>query len=161
MFFVGTCGQAVHFIGRQGLLQHARNGRGDLALDTEQVAHRTIVALGPEVLVRGHVDELRGDAQLITSTLHTAFEDGADVQLRTDLLDGKRITLVLHAGGARDHVQVLDLGELRDDVLRKSIAEELLVGIAAHVHEGQHGHGEGTLVRRFGHQRVQLRPSSA
>ena len=33
------------------------------------------------------------------------------------------------------------LGKRGDDFLRHPVAEELLLGIFAHVHEGQHGYG--------------------
>ena len=153
----GSLGQAVRLSGRQGALQHARDGHGDLPLDGEEVVHRTVVALRPEVRVSGHIDQLGGDAQLIAGALHAPFQDGAHVQLPADLADGERVALELHAGGAADHVHVLDLGQLRDDVLGEPVAEELLLRIAAHVHEGQHGDAGGPRFRNGGHGRFRGR----
>ncbi|MGO8134250.1 hypothetical protein ACC730_37435, partial [Rhizobium ruizarguesonis] len=51
-------------------------------------------------------------------------------------------------GVARHDVQAGDLGEIGDDVFGYAIREIILIGIAAHIGEGQHGNEAGVAVLR-------------
>ena len=109
----------------------------DLAVKREDVAEVAVVAVAPEVLVGGGLDELRGDAHAVSGAQHRALDDGVHVQLARDL--GKRLARVAvgHARGSRDHAQLLDLREHRDQGLRHAIDEIFLLGIAREVFQRQ------------------------
>ena len=52
---------------------------GDLLLHPEHIVQYTVILLGPQMLVRGSVDELCRHAQTIPRSSHTPFEDIAHV----------------------------------------------------------------------------------
>ena len=47
----------------------------------------------------------------------------------------------MHDRSPRDHLQVLELAQVGQDILRYPIAEPLVVRVIAHVVEGQYGYG--------------------
>ena len=46
----------------------------DLILNREDVRHFAVVALGPEMVSVGGLDQLRGDADAVTGAAHAAFQ---------------------------------------------------------------------------------------
>ena len=70
-----------------------------------------------------------------------AFEHIAHAEFAPDLPDVWRLALVGEARIARDHEQRRGTRQRRDDVLDDAVGEILLLGIAAHVLERQHGDG--------------------
>ena len=52
------------------------NGASDLILKRQCIAQVTLIALGPEVLVRRSLDELCGDPNPVAGTKHGPFHDG-------------------------------------------------------------------------------------
>ena len=46
----------------------------DLILQGKDVFERTVVALGPQMIAGGGIDQLRGDPHLIVSFAHAAFQ---------------------------------------------------------------------------------------
>src|SRR5687768_3976831 len=103
-----------------------RNGRGDLALDREDVLGRqfAIIGLGPEVRVSAGIDELDMDAHAVARTLHAAFEDLRHSQLIGDRLHRQLRVPKLFDGGARYHSERTDLRELRQDVVVDAVYKE-------------------------------------
>ncbi len=71
-------------LGRKPALERRDDGSGDLVLNREDVLHLAVVALGPEVVPVGDVDQLRRHAQTVARLPHAAFEDGLDVQSLPD-----------------------------------------------------------------------------
>ena len=69
----------------------------------------------------------------------TAFEHEAHAKIAPDLLHLDRPALVGKRRVARDHEQARDLREIGDQVFGDAVAEIVLLDIAAHVHERQHG----------------------
>ncbi len=116
---------------------------GDFGLDVENVidGQFAVEGLRPQVFVGGHVDQLGVDADPVAGPLHAAFEDGGDAQFGGDFGDCLGGAAVLHHRGARDHLQVADLGQLREQVVVDAVGEEQVVFVVAAVGEGQHGDG--------------------
>ena len=90
-------------------LQLARDGRGDLVLDGEHVAHLSVVALGPQVVAVGHLDQLRRDAQSVPGLAHAALEHRVDVELRRYFIDRGRLPLERKRRRARRDAKILEL----------------------------------------------------
>ena len=61
------------------------DGPGDLLLDVEHVVQRSAVLLGPEVRIRGGIDQLSGDAKAVPRPSHAALHHVAHLELRGDL----------------------------------------------------------------------------
>ena len=130
----------------------------DLVLDGEDVLEVAVVALGPEVVVGLGVDQLHGDAHPLPDLAHAAFDDVLHAELGGELLHLDRPALELERGVARDHEQLAEPRQLGDDVLGDAVGEELLLRVAAHVVERQHGDRRlvGTIARRAGLGRRRL-----
>ena len=132
---------------------------GDLVLHREHVGEVAVVALRPDVAAGGDVVELRRDAHALAVLAHAAFDHVADAELLGDLLHVDGLALVGERGVARDHEEPAQLGQRGDDVLADAVGEILLLRIAAHVGEGQHGDG-GPVGQRQGRARCsRLRPA--
>jgi hypothetical protein len=111
----------------------------DLVLCGEDVVQLAVEAVGPQMAAALGVDQLGGDAHAVAGLADRAFQHEAHAELAADLLHLHRPALVGEGGIARDHEQRLDLGEIGDQVLGDAVAEILLLGVAAHVGEGQDG----------------------
>ncbi|MEI9888514.1 MAG: hypothetical protein WDN08_18840 [Rhizomicrobium sp.] len=96
--------------------------------------------------VAGAVDELRRDAHAVARLAHAAFEHMAHFQLARDLEDIDMPALEGEGGVACDDRQRRDLAEVGDDVLADAVGEVFLLGVAAHIGEGQDA--DRQLVRR-------------
>ena len=68
-----------------------------------------------------------------------ALQHEAHAELAADLLHLHRLALVGERRVAGDHEQARDLRQVGDHVLGDAVAEILLLGIAAHIGERQHG----------------------
>ena len=74
-------------------LDAVHDGPGDVVLQVEDIREVAVVGLGPEVLVRARIDELRRDADSISGPHDGTFHHGIGVQQARDL--GKRRPLPL------------------------------------------------------------------
>jgi hypothetical protein len=61
-----------------------RNCGGDVCLHRQDVAQRTIVGPGPQMLVGVRLDQLGGDAQPIALRDRRAFDDHVHIELARD-----------------------------------------------------------------------------
>src|SRR6516164_4314267 len=84
------------------------------------------------------LDQLRGDADPLASLAHRASEHIAHAQLATDPLHIDSLALVGEARIAGDHEEPADARQAGDDVLNHTVGEIFLLGVGAHVLEGQH-----------------------
>ena len=117
---------------------------GHLVLDLEDVREVAIEALGPEMMSGCRFHQLRRDPHPRACFADAPFQHVADAEVTADLLDARRLALVGHDRIARDHAQLLEAGQLRDQVLGETVGEVVLLGIAAEVRERQHGdRGQG------------------
>ena len=100
---------------------------GDLVLHGEYVLQLPVEALGPDLVARGDLAQLGGDAQLAAGRPHAALQhllhrehapDPAEVLLLPARPEGR---------GPRRHADSLDADECVHDLLGHSLAEVLLV----------------------------------
>src|SRR5262249_19561688 len=106
--------------------------------------HRTVEAFGPEMRSGDSVDQLGGDAYPSASLAHRTFEHIADTQFAADLLHIDRLALVCKTGIAGDYEEPADARQRGNDLLDHAIGEMFVLGVAAHIGEGQYRD------RRFG-----------
>ena len=115
-----------------------------------------VVSLGPDVLAGLGVDELAGDADPLAGRPDAALEHVAHAELARDLPHVDRLALVDEARVAGDDEEPAQARERRDDVLGDAVGEIVLLGVAAHVGEGQDG--DRGLVERLRAGRPRARP---
>jgi hypothetical protein len=123
--------------GQQAHLQRRDDGLRDLVLDREDVVERPVEALGPERRIGGGVEELRGDPDPVAGLADAALHHVGDAEVARELRGRDGLSLVRERGIARGDREPGDAREVRDDVLGHAIGEVFLLGVAAHVHEGQ------------------------
>ena len=130
-----------HAFRRQELdLQGCHDLQRDLVLEREDVAEVAVIALGPDVAAGCPFDQLGVDPHLLAGLANAALDHIGNAQFLGDLLEIHRLALVGEDGIAAEHEQTRDLRQIGDDVLGDAVAEELLLGIVAHVGEGQDRH---------------------
>ena len=135
-------------LGQQLELQRLDDRFRDLVLQREDVAQVAVVALGPDVVAGGAIDQLRGDAHAAARLAHAALEHVLHLELARHLRHVDELALVHERAVARDDGQRRDLAQVGDDVLGDAVAEVLLLGIAAHVDERQHADADPCGSRR-------------
>ncbi len=108
-------------------------------LNREDVLEIAVVALGPDMVAAFGLDELGGDAHPVPGLAHAALDDVIDTQLAPDLADIDRLALEGERRVAGDHEQRAEAREFSNNVLGDAVGEVLLLGVARHVVEGQHG----------------------
>jgi hypothetical protein len=83
------------------------------------------------------VDKLPRNPHAAACLSNTAFEDIAHPKLSPHLLHVYGLALVSEARIAGDDEQCLETGQCGDDLLNHPISKILLLGITAHILEGQ------------------------
>ena len=142
--------------------QRRDDRRRHLVLDRENVLELAVVALGPDMRLGLAVDQLHGDAHAVAGLAHASLDHVVDAEFARDVLRLHRLALVGEDGVARDDQEVAEARQLGDDVFGQPVGEELLLRVAAHVGEGQHGdrrHARGRLPAARS-QRAALRAAS-
>jgi hypothetical protein len=119
---------------------------GDLILQPEDVRNGTIVTLRPQMAAGHGIDQLGIDPHLIAGAPHAALQHVADAELLGDLLDLHGRSFVSEHRVPCDDEQTGILGQIGDQIVRHSIHEIFLCGIAVQIVERQHR--ERWLVRK-------------
>ena len=83
------------------------------------------------------LDQLGRDPDPGAGLADAALEHVADAEVAADLLHPRGLGLVGHDRVARDHAQLLEAGQLGDQVLGQAVGEVVLLGVAAEVRERQ------------------------
>jgi len=84
------------------------------------------------------VDQLCGDPDATAGLADRAFEHIVDAQFLTDALNVNGLVFVSEAGVTGENKQPFDAAERRDDLFDHAIGEILLLGVAAHIGDGQY-----------------------
>src|SRR5689334_4625132 len=87
------------------------------------------------------VDQLRVDANAISSFSDTAFQHVGDIELTRHLLHVRALSLETEGGVAGDDLEGGNLRKVGRDVLADAVAEIFLLRIAAHIDEGKDANG--------------------
>src|SRR4029077_1723648 len=120
-------------------LRGCRDVAHNLVLDVEYVACWTVITLCPAMVARHAVDQLRAYPIPLPCPAYASLHDITNAQLLCDALRVHFLAFVDKAGGPRDHSQAADMRQGRNDVVRQAVNKILLLRIAAHVDERQHG----------------------
>src|ERR1039457_3152455 len=111
----------------------------DFILHREYIGKLPVVTLRPQVESVGRTDQLGGDPDAVPAFADAPFEDVLDSQFVGDLRNLQVLSLEGECRGAGCHFESRDLCQSVDDLLGQSVTEVLLLFVAAHVGEGQHG----------------------
>src|SRR3546814_18438640 len=76
-----------------------------------------------------------------TTLFLSAFQDRAHAELAGGGGDVDLLALEVERRRARGHLELRQLGQQVEDLLGDAVAEVLVLGVAAHVDERQHGDG--------------------
>jgi hypothetical protein len=136
---VGTVGDLRALLRRELRLERIGDGLRDLALDREDVLDVAVVALRPQVVVGGGLDQLHVDVHLVAGLLHAALENRGDAELHRDGLEILGLRLVALGRGAGNDLEVADAGQAREDLVLHAAGEVLVGLVLAQVLERQHG----------------------
>src|SRR6185295_6509294 len=134
-------------LGQKFQLQCRNDRLRDFVLQRENVVELAIVALGPHMTARSAIDQLGGDANATAGLAHAALEQMAHLELPRSLWRIDMLALEREGGVARGDPERRDLAQVSDDVFADPVREILLLRIAAHVGERQHGYRD--TARRF------------
>ena len=134
-------------------LQRTGDRLGDVVLNGEDVDQLAVVAFRPQVIAVLGVDELRRHAYAASRAADAAFENVRDAERFRDPADVLFLAAKGEGGRARGDLEAGDVRQQVDDLLGQSVAEVLVVRVAAHVGERQHGDGGSLSGRPGGHLR--------
>jgi hypothetical protein len=109
-----------------------------LFLKVEDIFEGAVEAVGPQMRGISRIDQLGADAHATAGLAHRAFQNITHPQFAPDLFHIDGLALVGEARIASDDEEPADARQRRDDLLDHAVGEILLLGIAAHIGEGQH-----------------------
>ena len=144
---------------------NARDLRGDglrdRVLHVEDVVRSGFVLLGEQVRLVAGLDELHVGCNSFLSPSDASFHHVIGPQLTADAADLLLAALVMHGRRACDNSKLLGCqrGEFGDDLVRDSVAEVLLGGIAAQVGERKHHQPGSPRPNGFGRTRNKAVPA--
>src|SRR5512133_1740676 len=131
-----------HYWGSRGwsLVQVDTDLLGDgvsyLILHYQHILQIALVALCPQVLVAGRLNQVGSDANSITPAQHCAFDHRIDIQFTRNLRQRLACTAVLNYGHAGDDSQRTYLSKSGDQLVGHSFGEVILRWIAGKIAEG-------------------------
>src|ERR1700722_2659569 len=91
------------------------------------------------MLVRRGVDQLGGDANLVTRVKDRAFDHSVDFELACDLRERLMGVLVGHRGSTRDDPERADLPEVGDQLVSDAVGEVVLRRFVGEAFDREHG----------------------
>jgi hypothetical protein len=116
------------------------NSAGNLAHNSQQIAHAPIVDVGPEVRLPVRLHELRRHMDPVAVAADASLEHEIDVELAGDLGHTLRRLPVTEGRGPRDDSERLRIHarERRDHFLDEAVARKVLLRIACQIAKRQH-----------------------
>ena len=129
----------MFLLGAERRLQGLADGLRDFRLNGKEVigGDFAVVVFRPEMLVRFRIDQLHIDTHLLTRALYCALQDGRHTKLGADFAQVLGGVTVFHHGGARDHFELANLGQLCQQVIVHAVGEEPVILNAAARCKGQ------------------------
>src|SRR5205085_8689759 len=100
-----------------------------------------VIGMLTEVKSCNRLVELRGDTNRVSRAPHAPLENCADVEFARDGADLDVLALEGEGRRASGDLQFINASEGVEYFLRQSIRKILLLLVAAHVHEREHGDG--------------------
>lgn len=109
-----------------------------LGLDGKYVLDPAVVTARPEMRTAARIDQLRHHAKLVPGAPGTAFDHIAGAQPFADEADVFCLTAQGEGRIAGNHLKLGVSRQIGDYILGKPVGEIALLGVAAHIVEGQH-----------------------
>lgn len=126
---------------RKFCLEDSRDFAGQIALDGKHIGQIAIVFIGPDVPVVLRVDQLHTHTHPIPFLIHphAPLQNGGRAQRFPDLADVMPVAAIPHDGRARNHFQIADLGEARQDIVLDAVGEIGVGFVVAVILKREHG----------------------
>ena len=156
--FVGWKHWRVRRRADEGDAKGSRDGTRDVILNGKDIGHLPVVALGPEMTAVGRGDELCRHAEPTAGPANAALEYRAHTEGLCNPTDIVVLPLECERGGACDHLQSGEPRQRVDDLFGQTVAEVLVLLIAADVLERQDGDRRLPVRRRMFGEVVQSGP---
>src|SRR5262249_32328985 len=112
-------------------LQRPRYSLCDLAFDDKDITQLSIIRLGPELRTGLGVNQVNIDPHLIACLLDATLDDVCYPKLLRDLSKIARFALILLCRSTRNHFQIGDLSQTRQDFLLDAIGKIGIVWVTA------------------------------
>src|SRR5262245_33907253 len=106
-----TMGRTKRFRRLQGRFDHASDTQRDAVLKFEDVLHRAVKMISPQMRDADRVDQLRGYAHAVARLANRTLQHVANAKFATNLLHIDRPALVGEARITRDHEEPSDTAE--------------------------------------------------
>lgn len=103
----------------------------DFVLNRENIFQLAIVALGPQVVAVGDIDELCCDAKPLSRTADASFENCFDIELSSNLANVEIAAPEAECRRARDHAKAAQARQCIDQLFGQSVAEIFLLCVGA------------------------------
>src|SRR5918993_4987533 len=84
------------------------------------------------------IHELNGDAYAICLLAQAALQNMVNAQLFANLAEAQIFSFELERGSTTRHVQVLQMYERVDNLLRNTVTEIFLIRVVAHIDKGKY-----------------------
>src|SRR5665213_3080990 len=120
----------------QLVLQDRRDRSGDFVLHGEYVGKLPVVTFGPQMKSVGRSYELRGNPYSVAAFANASFKNVFHAQLARDLRDLRVLAFKGERRSPGRHFESRNLRQGVDDLFRQTVAEVILLFVAAHVGEG-------------------------
>src|SRR5262249_5382773 len=110
----------------------------DFTLDAKDVSQLPVVGLCPEVRIAGCLNEVDADADCVASLLHATLENVRYAKLLRDLGKIGWLALIALRRSARDHFQIRDLSQPRQDLLLDTVCKISICFVFTQVFKRKH-----------------------
>ncbi len=114
-----------------------RDPRDNVHLQFAELGAVAIEAVGPNMCAGVGRDKLGVDSYVFAGAPHASFERVTHAEFAPNLLHVDRLALVGEGGVASNDETILQMGEIRRQIVRDRIGEIVLVGVVAQVRERQ------------------------
>ena len=131
----------VGFVVPNRRVERYDDAAGNLFLHRKHIDQVSVEAFRPYMVASGRLHQLSADANPIARATHAPLQDIADPKGTTDLLGVHHLPLVRERRVAGNYKEPPKLGQRCDQVVGDAIREVLLVTVAGHIVERQHGNG--------------------
>src|SRR5437588_12678687 len=113
--------------------QSGHDGRDHFVLNREDIFDVAVIALGPEMISAGRLDQLSSDPHAIPRPADTSLNDEASPELAADFLSLECLAFERKGRVPCDHHQVPEPAQFGGDIFRDPVREILLCRITAHI----------------------------
>ena len=131
--------QVRRVVGPEPHLERPEDRPGDVVLDIKDVLELALVSLRPQGQAVGRVHQLGRHSEAWPRAADAALEDGRHSELLADLARIDGLPLKRESRAACRHTKAGDFAQRARELVGHPVSEIFLLGVVAHVYQGEHG----------------------